>query len=240
MSNANLLGRNLLPAGLLAGAIVLLGTSAMPRGDGGKLELEEARLFFEYNASDSDLGVHVFLDGEDWKKMKIFNPQEKKLFDVKGSGPYAEFGMTELFFEGAEPSLKDVPLDEFLELFPEGEYEFEGQTVDGEEIEGESELTHAIPDGPAVQVTKGPGDLLVVSWMAVDSAPPGFPVQRVEVVGYQVIVDDNFQVNLPSSVLSLTLPAEYVASLEPGEHELEVLAVEEGGNQSITETDFEK
>ncbi len=39
---------------------------------------------------------------------------------MKGEGPYEELGMTEFFFEDAEPALSDIPLDELLARFPEG------------------------------------------------------------------------------------------------------------------------
>jgi hypothetical protein len=81
-----------------------------------------ARVFFEYNSSANDLGVHVFLDGEDWKRLRIVNPNGRTIFEVEGKGPYRELGLTELFFEGAEPNLGDVPLEELLEQFPAGEY----------------------------------------------------------------------------------------------------------------------
>jgi hypothetical protein len=71
-----------------------------------------ARVFFEFNSSANDLGVHVFLDGEDWKRLRIVNPNGRTIFEVEGKGPYRELGLTELFFEGAEPNLADVPLEE--------------------------------------------------------------------------------------------------------------------------------
>jgi hypothetical protein len=36
----------------------------------------------------------------------------------------------------------------------------------------------------------------------------------------------------------VTVPSEYVESLGSGEHPFEVLAIEEGGNQTITEGSF--
>jgi hypothetical protein len=232
--------RSAFPVLLLAGAIPLVATSAGSGGDDGELELEVAQIFFEYNSTDNDLGVHVFLDGDDWKRMKITRPDGQHLFEVRGHGPYAALGMTELFFEGAEPSLDDVELSAFLQQFPEGEYEFEGRTVDGEEIEGEGELTHAIPDAPKVQIQSGPNNFMRVVWSDVMSPPPGFPNEPIVIAGYQVLIDEDFDVTLPESANSVTIPPEFVATLDPGSHELEVLAIEVGGNQSITETAFVK
>jgi len=230
------------------GAVIALGTTIVvsgamnpptTRSPGREVPLSISRIYWEYNASADDLGVHVTLDGEDWKKLKIFRPDEQELFEVRGRGPYSQLGMTELFFEGAEPSLADFPLEDLLAMFPEGEYEFEGRTVDGEEIEGSSMFTHAIPDGPAVFAQVGSNDFVRISWNAVTAPPLGFPNRPIVIAGYQVIVG-TFQVTLPPTAFSVTVPPEFVASLAPGEHPYEVLAIEQSGNQTLTEGTFVK
>lgn len=129
-------------------------------------EFEESRIYIEYNSTDNDLGFHVSLDGEDWKTLKIFNPKGKLIADVQGKGGYKQLGLTELFFEGAEPSLFEFPLADLLELFPPGEYEFKGFTVDGEKITGESTLSHAVPAGPDVSDSDDTvvGNSLTIRW----------------------------------------------------------------------------
>jgi hypothetical protein len=91
--------------------------------------------------------------------------------------------MTELFFEGAEPSLDEFPLKELLALFPEGDYLFEGTTVDGETIQGTGTLSHAVPNGPADVSAELSGDSLVISWDPVTTTPPGFPKRPISIVG---------------------------------------------------------
>jgi len=226
-------------------AIVLAGASrpspapapSPATSSGGEVPLDIARIYFEFNSSANDLGVHVFLDGEDWKKLEIEDPDAELLFRVSGLGPYKALGMTELFFEGAEPSLDEVPLEELLDMFPEGDYEFSGLTVDGEEIEGVGTLSHAIPAGPKVFADVGPSNFLRISWSAVSRGPTGFPDLPIHVTGYQVIVG-SFQVTVPASVLSVTVPPEFVGSLDAGLQPFEVLAIEASGNQSITEGTF--
>src|SRR3990172_2489663 len=73
---------------------------------------KEARIYIEFNASANDLGYHVSLDAEDWKTLKIVNPAGVTIFEVEGKAAYKDLGMTELFFEGAEPSLDDFPLED--------------------------------------------------------------------------------------------------------------------------------
>jgi len=223
------------------GTTIALSSAIAPReakARGSAQQLEIASIHWEYNATANDLGVHVSLDGEDWKQLEITNPDNKVIFTVKGGGPYRQLGMTELFFEGAEPALDEFPLQDLLDLFPEGEYEFEGTTVDNTIIEGSSFFTHAIPDGPHVSATVGAGHSIRISWTAVSAPPPGFPDEPIHVVSYQVLVPETLDVIVPSTVLSLTLPAEYAAALQPGVHPFEVLAIDASGNQTTSEGSF--
>lgn len=237
---------------LLIGALVVVASdadaAAKRRSDRVRRnvasELSVKKIYFEYNSSASelgDLGVHVFLDGEDWKEIKIINPRGRTIFEVEGSGPYEELGMTELFFEGAEPDLADVPLQELLDRFPAGTYRFKGETVDEEIIADRATLSHAIPAGPGnVAAQIGPGNALVISWDRVTMPPPGFPAEPIDVVAYQVIVSA-FQVTIPATAAarqSLTVSPEFVATLASGIQPFEVLAIEAGGNQTITEGEF--
>jgi hypothetical protein len=217
-----------------ASALGLAGPSVAKRE---RIPLEIAKIYFEYNASANDLGVHVFADGEDWKRFELESPSGRTLARLDARGPYRTFGLTELFFEGAEPSLDDVPLDELLALFPEGEYEFEARGVEGDTLGGVGVLSHAIPAGPSVSAEVGPGDALVIRWEPVAAPPPGFPVRPIEIVGYQVIVE-SFQVTVPGDATAVTVAPEFVASLGAGDHPFEVLAIEAGGNQTITEGSF--
>jgi hypothetical protein len=231
--------RSISAVGAVAAGAALILTPAAKVIPEPSVELEVAKVYWEYNDSDNDLGVHVSIDGEDWKKIKIFRPDGKKIFEVKGSGPYNVLGMTELFFEGAEPSLSEFPLADLLSMFPEGEYEMEGATVDGVEIEGETQFSHAIPDGPNVSAQVGGNNFVKITWTPVTSTPPGFPVRPIQITGYQVVVH-SFQVTLPPSATSVTLPPEFVASLPAGQHEFEVLAIEKSGNQTLTQGVFVK
>ena len=247
------------PFGLLKKAAVLapvsllasLATAGSAAHGKEAVALEESRLFIEYNSTDNDLGFHVFLDGEDWKSLSINSPDGRTVFEVRGRAGYRRLGMTELFFEGAEPSLFEIPLAELLALFPEGEYEFEGTTVEGDVIEGEATLSHAVPAGPDVADSDdsvGAGNALTIRWDpvtegAIDPAGGVFPDRRIDIDAYQVIVG-SFQVTLPAtdppSPMSVRVPPELVASLAPGEHGFEVLAIDAGGNQTITAGTFMK
>ncbi len=218
-----------------AAALLVAGTREPCRA--AEIPFKIAKIYWEYNASANDLGVHVSLDAEDWKRLKIFKPNKRVIFEVEGRGAYSELGMTELFFEGAEPSLDGFPLAGLLSRFPEGEYEIRGRTVEGDELESEVMFSHAIPAGPAVSADVGPGDSLVISWTPVTAPPPGFPDRPINIVGYQVIVG-LFLVTVPATTTSVTVPPEFVASLAAGVQPYEVLAIEASANQTLTEGTF--
>jgi hypothetical protein len=218
----------------LAAAVALLGMAVPPAVVAAPFPI--AKIYFEYNSSANDLGVHVSLDAEDWKNVKIVHPDGRTIFDVTGKGGWGELGMTELFFEGAEPDLDDFPLEELLELFPEDRYTFQGVKVDGGRLTSRPRLSHAIPAGPVVS-SQVSGNNVVISWNDVTSPPAGFPDRPITIVGYQVL-SDSFQVTLPGSANMVTLPPEHTNALGSGTHPFEVLAIEASGNQTITEGTF--
>jgi hypothetical protein len=78
------------------------------------------------------------------------------------------------------------------------------------------------------------GNDVVIRWSPVTAPPPGFPDRPIVIIGYQVIVE-SFQVTLPASATSVTIPTEFVESLGSGAHPFEVLAIEASANQTITE-----
>lgn len=203
------------------------------------LPFKDARLKIEFNASAGDVGIQVFADAEPWDLFMIEAPNGKKIVDVRGKANLGALGMTELFFESHEPALDDLPLDQFLALFPEGDYHFFGVTTDGERITGTAAFTHAIPAGPViVEPAEGsiqdPADV-TIDWDPVVD-PPG-----IQIVEYEVIVEQEdppraLSIHVPGSVTSLTIPPEF---FEPAqEYKMEVLAIEVGGNQTITEGSF--
>jgi len=196
-----------------------------------------ARIYIEYNSSANDLGFHVSLDAENWESLKILDPKGVSIFSVVGKGGYKGLGLTELFFEGAEPNLDDFPLASLLARFPEGKYKFVGVKVGGGGLQSLATLSHAVPAGPSVAADVN-GDTITIRWDPVTGPAAIIPDKVVQIVGYQVIVDP-FQVTLPASSTEVTLPREFVESLSPGEHAFEVLAIDRSGNQSITEGTFD-
>jgi hypothetical protein len=206
---------------------------------GTPIPFDDATMIFEVNATDGDAGLQVFLDGEPWRSVEVHSPDGRKIFAVDGKGELRNLGLTELFSESNEPSFDDMPVEDILALFPEGDYRFSGKTIEGDRLIGTATLTHDIPAGPVV-VSPADGavvspDAVVVMWEPV-TEPAG-----IDITGYQVIVEREdplrvFQVTLPSTATSVTVPAEF---LETGtDYNVEVLAIEASGNQTITENSF--
>jgi len=218
---------------LLAVALGLAGAA------GWTAPFKEARIYIEYNSSANDLGFHVSLDAENWESLKIVNPAGTTIFEVAGKGGYAGLGLTELFFEGAEPNLDEFPLAELLTRFPEGRYRFIAVTPEGGRLLSAATLSHAVPDGPSVSAEVN-GDTIVIRWDPVTGPAEIIPDENVVIVGYQILagLHDPFQITLPASSTEVTLPREFVESLRAGVHPFEVLAIEASGNQTLTEGSF--
>lgn len=81
------------------------------------IELSDARLKIELNATDGDAGIQVFIDADPWKDMRIFDPYGKLMFRSVARGRFGLQGGTELFMESAEPDFSELSLDEFLAAF---------------------------------------------------------------------------------------------------------------------------
>ncbi len=141
-----------LPIMLIAAAISA-PTLAIAEDD--ELEFDEAYIYFELNDTDGDLGIHGKVDGDAWKRVAIEGPNDRKLMKIRAKSGIRHQGLTELFFESAEPTFDELNPAVFFKRFPEGEYEWEGVTLEGEEIEGEVFLSHVIPAAPVVAEVGG-------------------------------------------------------------------------------------
>jgi hypothetical protein len=121
-------------------------------------------------------------------------------------------------------------------------YEFEGITTTGQEIEGEATFTHAIPDGPVLispeRGSEQDPENTVIEWKAVRD-PKGSAIQAYQVIVTElldVLPKRTFSVFVPGSTTSVTVPPEFMQ--DGAEYEFEVLAIEEGGNQTLSSRSF--
>jgi len=211
-----------------------------------QLPFDRAEIFLELNATDGDLGVQFFFDADGWEEITIVTPDGRKMVDIKVKGNAGVIGLTEVFSESAEPSFDELSLEEFLALFPEGEYQLFGKTVEGDRLVGEATLTHDLPDPPEIVSPEEDEEVnsaapVVIEWnLVADPDPPASVI-----IGYQVVVEKDqegepelaFSVDMPATATSVTVPPEF---LEPGKgYKVEVIAIETSGNKTITEVPFE-
>jgi hypothetical protein len=231
--------RRLLPVLLLLFGLVASLPVARAAAERPTIPFADARLKIEVNATDGDAGLQVFLDGEPWRSVSLYNPSGRRLVEITAKGPLKDYGLTELFSESSEPPFDEFPFEQFKQLFPEGTYTFRGETIDGRRLLSRARLTHDVPDGPRIlRPREGANvsrDRVVVAWKGVRT-PPG-----IDIVGYQVVVTREdplrvLSVDLPASARRLPVPA---AFLQRGiEYKAEVLAIEKSGNQTLTEVAF--
>lgn len=213
----------------LASPAVALSSAEDDRERGLEIvEMGDARLKFEVNETDGDGGVQAFIDADAWIAMSIFDPGGRQIFTSRMGGRMAEQGGTELFLESAEPPFGDLPLDQLLARWPEGEYRFRGRGLNGEVYVGAAQLTHDLPDGPTlVSPVEGDGpqdpDATRVEWEPVDD-PNGSPI-----IGYQVIIvqPDTGLTGLPTITLDVMMPPEATSLAVPpglpgGRHRIRV------------------
>jgi hypothetical protein len=225
----------------IAALILLLAGLAAPTAHA--VPLDEAAIFIEINDTDGDAGIQLFLDGEGWEKMQIVSPDGNVLVDIEAGDSAQIQGLTEAFFESAEPSFDEQPLSEFLALWPEGRYLIRGRTNDGIPLRARVTLTHDLPAAPLLVLPIEDDEEVdpeetVIEWVTVPD-PPGS-----EIVSYEVIVetdDDDapfreFRVILDADATSVEVPA---AFMKPGtDYKYEVIAKEASGNQTISEREF--
>jgi hypothetical protein len=248
----------ILPIFLAAVVTLVLGVSAPDSWAQNGMEFKDAEFFIEYNSTAGDTGVQVFLDDDNWRKITITDPNNHPLFDVKGMTTLGQQGLTELFFESVEPELAALPVVTFLERFPEGDYVFKGLLNDGGKLESDVEFTHVIPCGPEVSPDEAsgldPDSDIVITWAEVEEVvdpaatdaaeetvctDPANLGQELEIDSYQVIVENDdihLIVDLTAEAGALTVPSELIE--ENTAYKYEVLAKEESGNQTITESYF--
>lgn len=219
-----------------------------------QVEFDDAEFFIEINGTDGDAGVQLKLDGEGWNSLEMTNPIGGILLELQAdeNESIGFQGLTEFFFESAEPSFDDQTLAELFALFPEGEYEFEGTTTEGETIIATAEFTHNIPAIPEPEVIVFDDNGVQITWEMVEDAfddPNGAPVgDDIEIDMYRVIVEaldeegeglGKLDVELPATSERITIPREFVALSPVGEFKFEVIATEESGNQTIVEGEFD-
>jgi hypothetical protein len=238
---------------MTAGAAVAAATGSgrasgaeADRKGGAVVRLADARLKFEINATDGDGGIQVFLDGKSWRRISIFDPTGRRIFTTITEGRMGKQGGTELFLESSEPTFAQLPLAQLLARFPAGTYTFRGTGLKGERYVGTALLTHDLPEGPRLvsplegDAPQDPGRT-TLRWTGVNAAN-GSPIIAYQVLvvqpetGLRSLPTRTLDVMMPPSARSLVVPRGFLR--RGTEYEWEVLAIERGGNQTLSGATF--
>ncbi len=204
---------------------------------------DEAEVFFELNNTDGDLGIHALIDGDAWKRLRIEDTDERRILNVEVRGRMRRQGLTEIFFESAEPTFGELAPASFFDRFPEGTYVISGRTLDGDELESETEITHAMPAPPDPTVNGAPVEMVcdeddpdydptpvidddgvVIAWDPVTLTHPslGSPQNSddISIVNYEVVVESELETADGEefvSILSVILPPDVTEMTIPAE-----------------------
>lgn len=178
-------------------------------------------------------------------------------------GSLRKQGMTEVFFESSELTFDELDPEVFFKRFPEGTYAISAETLEGDELEGEVELSHTLagpPDSVMVNDQAAAGgcegclptvsEPVTISWIPVTMSHPDLGntgesvvVQQNELVGEieregetpDVLV---FKVDLPTDMTSFEFPEDFTG-LADGEMKFEIVTKLDNGNQTAVESCYE-
>lgn len=210
------------------------------------------QLFIEHNATDADTGVHGLVGSDGVRSVCIRTPDGTELLVLDTVEQLRDLGVSDYFFESREPPADEYSIADLEADFPEGEYRISGIGVDGNPRVGTAVFTHDIPAAPVIsspQLTDegNAGDVVlptagvVVRWEPVTTTLDGAPLT---VSGYEVIVTQVehedphgqsrpiYDVHVPADRTELAVVDGFL--LPDTLYELEVLVLEESGNQTIT------
>jgi hypothetical protein len=215
-------------------------------------QIATAKLIIEYNSTDDDLGVHGAFDDHGWSELCVFDPSGRPILVTDPRSQLDDLTMAGIFFESREPPVDEFSMADLAAAFPEGRYEVRGRSFDGTTLRGRALFSHDVPAPPTItapEIADDPEQIgspasraeLEVGWDPVSETTTGEPVT---ITGYEVIitkeVDDDphgfsrptYDVHVPPTQNALSVPTEF---LEPDTtYELEVLALERSGNQTIS------
>ena len=194
----------LLTIGFLASAIAPV---ALADDDDDETPFGAAVVIIEL--TEDDIELQVFADAFDWSRLRIYDPDERLIFDTRVRGKFRrQGGLSEMAF-ASEPSHYlnnednyDEEVEDFLRRWPQGYYEFEGRRLGGlGELESEAYLSHvlaAIPEvtAPEEDAVVPYDEPLLIAWDPVteqytgeDGTLPTFGDGSATIIEYQVIVN---------------------------------------------------
>jgi hypothetical protein len=230
----------------IAGGISSLPAHAAPFG--------EAELYFELNHTASDLGIHSSIDGGAYNELEIYNPKKNTMLRLSATGGLARQGLTQLFWESAEPTFDELAPATFFKRFPEGKYRIKAESNEGEKLTATVNLSHVMAapasnitvsgvpaavncDAPILPVVTAP---VVIEWDPVVTSHPSVgKVGPVTISRYEFFTEQGsvkFGVTLLPTTTSFEVPPEILAT--GGQFKFEIIARTASGNNTAIESCF--
>ncbi|MGH9257283.1 MAG: hypothetical protein ACRD3C_22215 [Vicinamibacterales bacterium] len=240
----------LLTVALLLGTAALMpSVQALPPAG-----FSEAEIFVELNNTDGDLGLHASIDGGPWTVLEIEGPGDRPLLDIVSRGRLQTQGLTQLFFESAEPPFDELDPVDFFSRFPEGRYEIEGVAQGGGTIRSTAVLSHVLAAPPENILVSGVPAAescddeplptvsapVVIRWDPVTQSHPEIGKQGpIKISRYAFFVEREgvkLSLDLPPTVTEFEIPTG-VTDLGK-EFKFEIIARTTGRNNTAIESCF--
>ena len=245
----------LLALSAVTAALVVCAAAFVPDARAQRPQrFSEAELFFELNDTDGDLGIHASIDGEPWTDLEIEGPGDRTLLNIFTRGQLRTQGLTQLFFESAEPSFDELNPADFFRRFPEGRYEIEGRAHGGGRIESTAVLSHVLAAPPEnILVSGAPAAEscdakplptvsapVIIDWDPVTRSHPEIGKRApIKVSRYQLFVEGegvHLALDLPPTVTEFEIP---MGLTNPGkEYKFEIIVRTTTGNNTAVESCF--
>ena len=239
---------------ILMTVLLLGGASFANSARQGQGRFAEAELFFELNDTDGDLGIHSSIDGQPWTNLKIEDANGRVLLNIVSNGRLRDQGLTQLFFESAEPSFDVLEPADFFSRFPAGRYEIEALLHGGGALESVAVLSHVLAAPPENILVSGvpaaescdvePLPLVsppvIIRWDPVTASHPEIGARGpIKVSRYQLFVERpgvKLSLDLPPTVTEFEVPTGVTALGK--EFKFEIIVRTTAGNNTAIESCF--
>lgn len=217
-------------------------------------QFTQAELYFELNDTDGDLGFHSSIDGGPYPRLEIVRSPDRTLLVIEANGGLSKQGLTQLFFESAEPAFSELSPERFFKRFPEGPYEIFAERQDGKTLKATVVVSHVMAAPPSNITLSGvpavencdvkPLPLVskpvVIDWDPVTQSHPtiGKP-GKVDIALYQLFVEREgvkLSLDLPPDITRFSVPPEVIAL--GNEFKFEIIARTATGNNTAIESCF--
>jgi len=242
---------------MAAVATPALANTECPKPTDTALPIEDARLFVEDNVPDKDVGVHGFFGDTAWRVLCLYAPDGREIISFEPRGALGELGVAEFFFESNEPPYENWGYGALKIAFPEGDYKVNALNIDGSVVTGAARFTTVVAEAPVILSPLGSkdeeGDLpvapyadMLVRWKPSTQSQDGRPLTMA---GYEIIISNadwegngdtfakpSFKVHVGPEMTELLVPKGF---FDPEtRYEIEIIAIEESGNQTIGGVSF--